>query len=295
MTRSTGNRPAEIFGYPIGNRSAEAEGIRERHWCPFVNRPCNKKSRLIDYPFGVCSAEHNGEIHTICPRRFEEQGSIEGVSRVLEDVALHYFGDFNNTIAFPEVRLPNVGNIDYVLVRHKPMKPEVEDFVSVEFQSDSTTSTGGLIQGILDFFQGRDLQEQTYKFGMNTYDSIKRAITQLMNKGIVYETWDTKCYWVVQEYIYANLVNRYGFKTDGFSSGHASRFALYDLVHQDNRLALTPTRFISTTVDEVYQAMRNNPGLPNKDEFVRRLNTKLQARLSVQFSQTEKRGSKGLR
>ena len=54
------------------------------------------------------------------------------------------------------------------------------------------------------------------------------------------------------------------------------------------------TRFISTTVDEVYQAMRNNPGLPDKDEaaslprFVQRLNTKLQARLSVQFSQTSK-------
>lgn len=61
------------------------------------------------------------------------------------------------------------------------------------------------------------------------------------------------------------------------------------------RLALIPSRFISTTVDEVYQAMRNNPGLPNKDEFVQKLNTKLQARLSVQLSQTKKRESKGLR
>jgi len=42
--------------------------------------------------------------------------------------------------------------------------------------------------------------------------------------------------------------------------------------------------------DEVYQAMRNNPGLPNKDECVQKLNTRLQARLSVQFSQTQKRG-----
>jgi len=80
---------------------------------------------------------------TICPHRFEEQGSIKGVSRVLEDIALHYFGDFNNTVVFSEVRLPNVGSIDYVLVRHKPMKPEVEEFVSVEVQSDSTTGTGG--------------------------------------------------------------------------------------------------------------------------------------------------------
>jgi len=284
MTQGTVNLPAEIFGYPIGNHSKEAQDVRAKHWCPFTNRRCNKKSRLIDFPFGVCSVEYRGEIHMICPRRFEEQGTIEGVSRVLEDIALHYFGDFDDTIAFSEVKLPNVGSIDYVLVRHKPMKAEVEDFVPVEFQSDSTTSTGGLVQGILAFSQGRDLQEQTCKFGMNTYDTIKRAIIQLMNKGIVYETWDTKCYWVIQEYIYTNLINRYGLKKDGFSSGHASRFALYNLVSKDDRLTLIPGRFVSTTVDEVYQAMRNNPGLPDKDKFVQRFNAKLKARLSVQFS-----------
>lgn len=282
MTEHTGNRPAEIFGYPIWNQSKEAQDVRGQHWCPFLDRRCVKKSRLIDFPFGVCSAEHSGRVHTICPNRFEEQGSIEGISRVLEDIALHYFGDFNNTVVFSEVKLPNVGNIDYVLVRHKPMKPEVEDFVSVEFQSDSTTSTGGLVKGIRDFFQGRDLESQSYKFGMNTYDSIKRAMTQLMNKGIVYETWDTKCYWVIQEYIYANLVSRYGFKIDGFSPEHASRFALYNLVPKGDRLVLNPNRFISTTVDEVYQAMRNNPGLPGKDNFVQRLNAKLRLRLSVE-------------
>ena len=162
------------------------------------------------------------------------------------------------------------------------MKPEVEDFVSVEFQSDSTSNTGAVVQGIRDFFEGRDLQGQSYKFGMNTYDSIKRAMTQLMNKGIVYEAWDTKCYWVIQEYIYANLVSRYGFKADGFSPEHASRFALYNLVPKGDRLVLNPSRFISTTVDEVYQAMRNNPGLPGKDKFVEHLNTKLRLKLSVQ-------------
>jgi len=48
---------------------------------------------------------------------------------------------------------------------------------------------------------------------------------------------------------------------------------------------------ISTIVDELCQVMRNNFGLPN-DEFVQKLNTKLQARLSVRFSQTKRRGSK---
>ena len=195
---------------------------------------------------------------------------------------MHYFGGTDNTVVFPEVKLPNVGNIDYVIIKHKPMQPVVDDFVSVEFQSDSTTSTGRLVEGIQDFFAGLDVSNQSYRFGMNTYDSIKRAITQLINKGIVYESWDSKCYWVIQEYIYTNLVNRYGFKTDGFSPEHASRFALYDIVPDSGQLALVPTRFISASVDEIYRAMRNNPALPRKDAFVGSLNSKLRLRLSTQ-------------
>ena len=116
---------------------------------------------------------------------------------------------------------------------------------------------------------------------MNTYDSIKRAITQLMNKGIVYESWGTKCYWVIQEYIYANLVNRYGLKSGGFSSKDASIFALYDIVPDGTLLRLTPTRFISTSVEQVYQAMRNNRTIPRKDEFVQKLNAELRLRLKA--------------
>ena len=161
MSENPGNRPSEIFGYPTWNRSEEAQDARRSHWCPFQERTCNKKSRLIDFPFGVCSAQHGTGIHAICPHRFDEPGSIEGVPKVLEDIALHYFGGFDNTVVFSEVRLPNIGN---------PVGDSVE---------------------------------------------------------------------------------------------------------------LKSTRFISTTVDEVYQAMRKNPGMPAKDEFVSSLNTKLRLKLSV--------------
>ncbi len=283
MAHNAGNRPAEIFGYPPANKSDAAQQVREQHWCPFVNKACNKRSRLIDYPFGVCTVEHRDNINAVCPRRFEERGSIEGVPRVIEDIANHYFGALNNIIPFAEVKLPNVGTIDYVLVKHKPMKAEVEDFVTVEFQTDSTTGTGHLVQGLRDFVAGHDIQKQTYPFGMNTYDTIKRSMTQLLNKGIAYETWGVKCYWVIQEYIYANLVKRYGLKTEGYIPEHASRFALYSLQQESHRLTLMPSRFVSTTVDDVYQAMRNNPGLPNKDRFVQMLNAKLKAKLDVTF------------
>lgn len=282
MSKRSGNRPLEIFGYPAWNHSSVAQDTRRQYWCPFQETQCDKKSRLLNYPFGACSAEHGGRFRIICPHRFEERGSIQGIPKVLEDITLHYFGDSHNTIIFREVNLPNVGTIDYVLVRHKPMRPEVDDFVSVEFQSDSATGTGALVSGVQDFFQGLDIENESYKFGINTYDSIKRSITQLMNKGIVYESWNTNCYWVIQEYIYANLASRYGFKTEGFSSTHASRFALYDIVPDGDLLSLEFVRFISTSVDEVFQAMRNNPGIPSKDDFVDRLNSKLRLKLSLQ-------------
>ena len=203
---------------------------------------------------------------------------------MLEDVAHHYLGDFNNVVPFAEVNLPGIGHIDYVLVRHKPMQAEVDDFVTVEFQADSTTGTGQIVKALQDFINGEDIADKSYKFGMNTYDTIKRSMTQLLNKGIVYEAWNAKCYWVIQEYIYANLVKRYSLKTDGYDPDHASRFALYDLIPHHNHLALRNTRYVSTTVDEVYQAMRHNHGLPDKDRFVKVLNKKLKMKLSVNIT-----------
>src|SRR3989304_2918119 len=142
MTQHRGNRPAEVFGYSFNDLSSEAKSARKKYWCPFASVKCNKKSRLIDYPFGVCTVQHHDEVYAVCPRRFQEKGNVEGTPRVLEDIALHYFGDLSNVIYFPEVKLPNIGSIDFVLVRHKTMKAEVDDFVLVEFQTDSTTGTG---------------------------------------------------------------------------------------------------------------------------------------------------------
>ena len=69
------------------------------------------------------------------PSRVEEKYMIDDISCMLEDVALHYFGSLNDIVTFPEVRLPGLGMIDYLLVRHKPLKAEVDDFVAIRFQS----------------------------------------------------------------------------------------------------------------------------------------------------------------
>jgi len=170
MTESPSRRPAEIFGYPTGNRSDAAQDARQQYWCPFREEPCIKKSRLIKFPFGVCSVEYDGGgVRAICPHRFEERGSIAGVSRVLEDIAGHYFGSTDNTVVFSQVRLPNVGNIDYVIIKHKPMQSTVDEFVAVEIQSDSTTQTGKLVRGIRDFYDGRRIRHRTRVFREPTF------------------------------------------------------------------------------------------------------------------------------
>lgn len=279
----TGNCLAEIFGYPLRNTTDEAQAVRQRHDCPFMSKSCAKKSQLLAYPFGVCSVERHSDYCVICPQRFEEPNPETGNPQVLEDIAQHYFGDSEGVLAFPNLRLPGVGVLDYVLVRHKPLKAEVEDFVAVDFQADSINGTDVVIQKFEAFMAGQDILTPTYHFGMNTDDALKRAMTQIFNKGIVYERWGMQGYWVIQEYVHTYLMRRYGFKAAGYTVDHAVRFALYDLTPQADRLTLHLSRFVSTSVDEVYQAMQQNLNLPDKDAFIGSLNAKLKSKLSVKF------------
>lgn len=153
MAKHHDNRPAEIFGYPLRNTTAEAAEARHVHLCPFQGKTCTKTSRLLDYPFGVCSVKHHGVIGSICPHRFKESGAVPGIPRVLVDIARHYFGSLDRLEFLVEVGLPGIGKIDYVivLVHRLPFRTEVEDFVPVEIQSDQTTGTGGLVLSLRDF------------------------------------------------------------------------------------------------------------------------------------------------
>lgn len=265
----TARYPAEVFGFPVQNKSAKAEAVRQRHYCPFVNEPCNKQSRLISYPMGVCSAHVNGHAVAICPRRF-----LEGQT-VFRDIALDYFGSTNDLLLFSEVRLKGIGSLDYVLVRHKPMSSEIEDFVVIELQTDQTTGTGKLVQALEDFMNGEDVTVTHYPFGMNTYDTLKRSYIQMLNKGVAMEHWSQRIYWVFQEYVFDNLVQRYQpiFSSD---SSETNVFAIYDLVQGAETHTLTLQRFTSASVEALFTALRQNPNIPDKDQFVAKLQTKVE-------------------
>jgi len=177
---------------------------------------------------------------------FEEQDPVTEVSRVLEEIALHYFGNLTNIISLQSVNLFGLGKIDWVLIRHKLMKAEVDDFVMVEIQTNLTS----------------------------------KIESMMLNKAIVYKAWNTKGYWVIPEHAYVNLVQRYGFKESSYSSEHPCRFFLYDsAVFKDDYLTPNPNRYVSVALDQIYQPAQYDLVLPNKDKVVQVFNAKMRAEL----------------
>jgi hypothetical protein len=126
------------------------------------------------------------------------------------DIADHHFGARNDILLFEEVSVPTalaLGRFDFVLARHKPLSSEIDDFVIIEMQTGQTTSTGGLVNALDDFMQGKEIEGRSYPFGLNLADIWKRAFTQVLTKGIVAERWGHKIYWVVQEPVYQDLLD----------------------------------------------------------------------------------------
>ena len=53
-------------------------------------------------------------------------------------------------------------------------------------------------------------------------------------------------------------------------------FAIYDLVRDADTYALTLQRFVSASVDILFNALRQNPNVPEKDEFVAGLQARIE-------------------
>ena len=271
------NHPAEIFGYSVTDRSTEAENARQRYWCPFVDELCDKYSSKVPYPMGVCTIKSGAELLAISPRRFRENNIV------FRDIALERYGDTNNLLVFEEVLLPGVGKLDFVMVRHKPFSSVIEDFICIEFQTGQTTGTGGLVIAMRDFLEGKKNVEGTsYPFGLNIYDVWKRAFTQVLVKGIVFENWGNKIYWVTQESVFTNLAKRYNFVDLVYDRTHSTTFVTYDLVPKGPGYTLQLRQYRSAPVNRLLAAFQSM-ALPSKDDFIKVLTGKVGDKAQLQL------------
>jgi len=127
------NPLAEVFGYPIDNRTPDAERYRKNKLCPFNNRvPSCTKDKAND-PLGVCSIFEQRQSIITCPVRFRENWLIA------EDASQFFFKNDVSWTSITEVRLNDkdgntAGNIDLVLVSYNE-RGRVLDFGSLEIQA----------------------------------------------------------------------------------------------------------------------------------------------------------------
>ena len=200
---------------------------------------------------------------------------------VFTDIARHYFNTTSDILVFSEVGLADVGNFDFVMVKHKPMSSEIEDFVAIEFQTGQTTNTGKLVQGLRDFMAGTAFVHQSYGFGLNFFDIWKRTFTQVLNKGVIMEKWKKKIYWVVQEPVYKFFEAKYNLQNLKYKSQHSTVFALYDLEPGKQSFELKSSRKISASLDQLFDAIRYNPNIPPLETFLTGLQNKIETEAQI--------------
>jgi hypothetical protein len=262
----------EIFGRPVDLVNID-KIVKSRYLCPFINRECTKQSRTINYPMGVCCVQFQGSEIVICPERFKEN------EIVFKNIANQFFGSTDNTMVFNEVKLKNIGSFDFVLVKHKPLSAKIEDFIIIEFQSDSTTGTGKLVNNLKDIFAKKKV-DTSYAFGMNTYNTIKLSFIQMLVKGQVAEHWNKNIIWVMQDFIFSNMVNRFHLPRKSFDNQERNHFFLYSLKRLKDRFSLQPDDKHSYTITELKKAFENEH-LPKLEDFIKILENKVRLKLEI--------------
>lgn len=227
---------------------------------------------------GVCSAQYGDSVVALCPNRFMESSTIFG------EIADHQFGARENLLVFQEVGVAGVGTFDYVMVKHKPLSTDIEDFALIEFQTGQTTGTGGLVRGLEDFMAGKNVRDKDYRFGLNMADIWKRSFTQVLNKGIVTEHWGNRMFWVVQDIVYHDLTARYSLRNMKYDRKDSIVFAVCDLAAETRRYRLKLTGMESCSVDELFDAFRRRSQIPSKEAFVERLCRRIEAKMSLRLA-----------
>jgi len=268
------NNPNEIFTYPITDKSKRAKDAVKNHYCRFIGRECDKQSRTINYPMGVCSVNYGNSKPIICPHRFLEDNTV------FRNISKNAFGTLSNILLFQEVKLNDVGTFDFVLVKHKPISSKVDDFCIVELQSDSTTQTGKLVDALKDFMDKENVSENNYAFGMNTYNTIKLSYIQMLMKGQVMESWNKNIFWIMQKFVFENMVSRFNLSELEYNKKLNTHYHVYDLTKDNNVFGLKFLEQKSTTVANLITAFTHQP-TPDIDLFIEKLEEKIKLKIGL--------------
>ena len=183
---------AEVFGFPTGNLSREAERYRRLKLCPFNNKVPNCTKDKADSPLGVCSIFNGEQIAITCPIRFRQEWLIA------EDAAAFFFPAGTKWTSLTEIQLNDkhgkpAGNIDIVLVAYDSAG-KVVDFGALEVQA---VYISGNVRRPFEHY----LEDPVSRADMDwtkqprpdyLSSSRKRLAPQLLFKGGILNAWNKK-------------------------------------------------------------------------------------------------------
>lgn len=182
-------RLAEVFGYKVENRSADAQAARERKWCPFRNIPCTKDSARD--PLGVCSLADESSLAITCPNRFRE------LDVIFHDAAMFAFASDESTVVIPEVPFlrstagpGKLGKIDYVIAKHAG--GQLADFCALEVQAVYMSGASMRAEFVHYLETGEVLEPERDRHADYRSSSHKRLMPQLMIKVPALRRWGKK-------------------------------------------------------------------------------------------------------
>ena len=272
------NPLAEVFGYPIGNRTAEAERYRKNKLCRFNNKvPSCTKDKAND-PLGVCSILEADKTIITCPIRFREDWLIA------EDASQFFFKVDSSWTSIAEVRLVDkdgntAGNIDLVLVSYDD-RGHVVNFGSLEIQA---VYISGNIRNPFERFMSSRKRSSSFAWDGPNFpkadflsSSRKRLAPQMLYKGGILKAWGKKQAVALQTSFFETLP-----KLKEASPTKADiAWLLYDLRldKKSNRFKLVQNRIVYTEFESaLMQITTAEPG--KVEDFIDVLQQKLDEKL----------------
>lgn len=269
--------PAEIFGFSVDNTTAEAEKCREKRWCPFLGRECEKtehvkreEGKKEKVRVGTCTVWHEDKVHVICPARF-----LENDKKVLRDAAGIVFDDIQDVEFVPEVQIPT-GRIDWIAV--KVDDSGVKDFAGIELMANQTTDTKHLVEAVEDYMRSKKFGKQYYKYGVNTLNQIKTFMYQCLSKGWYFNKWNKKYLWIFQDALFDEYVKRWDISLKEMpKDGENLIFLVYELLYnsESKRYNLRKKEVWFLSYEDFRKAMPKAEELA-EEEFKRKLKDKVQ-------------------
>lgn len=114
--------------------------------------------------------------------------------------------------------------------------------------------------------------------GMNTYSTIKLSYIQMLMKGQVMEKWDKNIFWIMQKFVFDNMVNRFKLIDLTYNKFQNTQYHIYDLKSTSGIYKLELVDKKSSTINNLLKAFTHQP-TPNIKTFIEVLEAKIKLKL----------------